>query len=148
MAARTNMRKKDEFDERWEELHRDKRMEATRARTRMKRTFVGTAETVAVGAAFLGSNTIARFLAAKVSLDIVVEVTARFGPQAGHNLSTLLAAVIAEPRLIAAIAAGFFLVVDGLFFIAGKISAKSKSYQEQKKRIEARKAAREIAARR
>ena len=59
------------------------------------------AEILAIAVSFLQRSRIARFITAKLGMDTVVEVTRYFGPDAGHGLSTVLAAVIAEPKLIA-----------------------------------------------
>ena len=78
---------------------------------RTRRVFLHTLELIAVALAFLEGNAIARFLVAKVGMDTVVEVTHRFGRSAGRSVSTFLAAIVAEPRLIAVIVAGFFIVL-------------------------------------
>lgn len=84
--------------------------EDRRLRRRTRRIFLRCVELIAVAVSFLGRNAIARFLAAKAGLDLVVEVTARFGADAGHRLSTIVAAIIAEPRLIAVIVVIFLLI--------------------------------------
>ena len=84
--------------------------EDRRLRRRTRRIFLRCVELIAVAVSFLGRNAIARFLAAKAGLDLVVEVTARFGADTGHRLSTIVAAIIAEPRLIAVIVVLFFLI--------------------------------------
>ena len=84
--------------------------EDRRLRRRTRRIFLRCVELIAIAVSFLGRNAIARFLAAKAGLDLVVEVTARFGADTGHRLSTIVAAIIAEPRLIAVIVVLFFLI--------------------------------------
>ena len=79
-------------------------------RHRARRVFFRTVELITIALSFFGRNAIARFIGAKLGLDFIVEVTAHFGADAGHRLSTIVAAIIAEPRLIALIVTGFFLV--------------------------------------
>ena len=86
-------------------------------RRRATRVFFRTVELIAIAVSFFGRNAIARFIGAKLGLDFIVEVTARFGANAGHRLSTIVAAIIAEPRLIALIVTGFFLVCHVIAWI-------------------------------
>ena len=74
-------------------------------------------EIIAIVVSFLGRNAIARFLAAKVGLDFTVEVTAVFGRAAGHRVSTVVALLVAEPRLIAVLVAGVFLIIELIVWI-------------------------------
>ena len=84
---------------------------------RSKYVFWRCLEIVAIAVSFLGRNAIARFLAAKVGLDFTVEVTAAFGRDAGHKVSTIVALIVAEPRLIAVLVAGIFLIIELVFWI-------------------------------
>lgn len=74
-------------------------------------------EILAVVLSFLGRNAIARFLAAKLGLSVVVEVTSRFGADAGHRLSSFVALIIAEPRLIAVIVTGIIVLLHVIAWI-------------------------------
>ena len=83
----------------------------------VKKTFLHTLEILAVVLSFLGRNSIARFLAAKLGLSAVVEVTSRFGADAGHRFSSFVALLIAEPRLIAVIVAGVIVLFHAVAWI-------------------------------
>ena len=112
---------KDDFDERWERMHRErKRREAQLKKTRGGKIFLRIAELLTIGLSFLASSRIARFITAKLTMDTVVEVTAHFGPAVGHRLATILAAIAAEPLLIAAAVTGIILLLE---FIALVIRA-------------------------
>ncbi len=74
-------------------------------------------EILAIVLSFLGRNAIARFLAAKLGLSVVVEVTSRFGADAGHRLSSFVALLIAEPRLIAVIVTGIIVLLHAIAWI-------------------------------
>ena len=90
-------------------------------RSHIRIRFLRVIELLTIVLSFLGSSRIARFLAAKVSLDVVVEVTDRFGAPAGHRLSTLVSLIIAEPKLIAVIVTGIWLSVDLVLWIVWMI---------------------------
>ncbi len=68
----------------------------------------------------LERSRIARFLSTKVILDLVVEVTDKFGAAAGHRLSTGIAAIVAEPMIIVYIVAGLLTVINLLVFLLRK----------------------------
>ena len=85
--------------------------------------FVLLLEVGAVVASFLASSSIARFLTAKITMDVVVEVTARFGKEAGHALSNVLAMIVAEPRIIAVIVAGFILFLNFIVWLIRKLAS-------------------------
>ena len=87
----------------------------------MARIFVSLLEVIAVAVSFLAGSRIARFLTAKVSMDVIVEVTDRFGPAAGHNLSTLLASIVAEPRLIAVFVIIVLVVFNIIFWLISRL---------------------------
>ena len=76
----------------------------------LKNTWVRALEITLIVVSFLERNQIARFISAKLGLDFVVEVTSRFGAPAGHRLSSWIAVIIAEPRLIAVIVTGIVFV--------------------------------------
>ncbi len=84
---------------------------------------------VTVFLSYLGRSRIVRFITAKLGLDVVVEVTARFGAPAGHRLSSFVAALIAEPRLIAVIVAGIFLLIDLIVIIVRAARRRSRRPQ-------------------
>ena len=81
------------------------------SKRRSRAIFVRTVELIVVVLSFLGSSAIARFLVAKITLDTIVWVTSTFGPGVGHTLSSFLAAIVAEPRIIAFIVAGIFFLI-------------------------------------
>ena len=83
-------------------------------------------EILAVALSFLQRSRIARFLSAKLSMGAVVEVTARFGRSAGHRLSTVLAAIVAEPRLIVIIVIGVILIGELIAWIVRQILRRSR----------------------
>ena len=68
----------------------------------------------------LERSRIARFLSTKVVLDLVVEVTDKFGAAAGHRLSTIIAAIVAEPMILVYIVAGLLTLVNLLVFLFRK----------------------------
>ena len=74
-------------------------------------------ELLAIALSFLGRSRIARFLTAKASMDIVVEVTAILGKDAGHRLSTFFAFLAAEPALIAVFVTILILLVELVLWI-------------------------------
>ena len=80
----------------------DKNIEKNRhKKSSFSRTLVRVLEVMAIVLGFLANSRIARFLSAKVTMDVLVEVSVRFGAPTGHFLSTVIAAVIAEPLIIA-----------------------------------------------
>lgn len=83
-----------------------------RKKSHFARNLVLTIEVLAIVLSVLERSRIARFLSAKITLDLVVEVTDRFGKAAGHRLSTIIAAIVAEPLIIAYVLAGTLLVID------------------------------------
>lgn len=95
-----------------EERHEREEARARRAKGTAVRAFRRGLELVAVGLSYFQSSYIVRFLTAKMSMDVLVEVTARFGASTGHALSTVLAALVAEPRLIAVGVAGVLLLLE------------------------------------
>jgi|GEM_PF-545936 len=85
------------------------------------RAFLTALELLAVALSFLERSRIARFLSTKVALDTVVEVTARFGRDAGHRLSTCVAVFVAEPRLIAVLVAGVIVCLHLLAWLLRRL---------------------------
>lgn len=84
------------------------------------RNLVLTLEALAIVLSVLGRSRIARFLSAKATLGLVVEVTDRFGKAAGHRLSTIIAAIVAEPLIIAYVLAGILVVIDLIVLLIRK----------------------------
>ena len=82
-------------------------------------------EVLAIVLSFLESSRIARFLTAKVSMDVVVEVTDKFGTRAGHRMSSILAFIVAEPRIIAVAVTGVILVLELILGIVRLAKAKA-----------------------
>lgn len=78
-------------------------------------------ELIAIALSFLGRSRIARFLTAKASMDIVVEVTAVLGRDAGHRLSTFFAFLAAEPALIAVFVTIVVLLVELILWVIGRL---------------------------
>ena len=74
----------------------------------------------------LERSRIARFLSTKAILDLVVEVTDKFGAAAGHRLSTMIASIVAEPMIIVYIVAGLLTVINLLVFLIQKHRHKKK----------------------
>ena len=111
-----------------EERHEREEARAERTKSHVMRAFRHALELVAVGLSYFQSSYIVRFLTAKLSMDVLVEVTARFGANAGHSLSTLLAALVAEPRLIAVGVAAVLLLVE---LIAGTCRAVSRGRRKK-----------------
>ena len=101
--------------------HGRRRRRPRRRRSRTAFIFARLLEITAVVVSFLAGSRIARFLTAKVSMDVLVEVTDRFGPRAGHSLSTLMAAIVAEPRLIAVILIGVFVICHFVAWIVRRL---------------------------
>ena len=98
-----------------EAMHRyypGEEMYLRRKKSHAGRIFLRVLEILAVILSYLESSRIARFITAKLSMDLVVETTHRLGPQAGHSLSTFLAAIVAEPRLIALIVVILILLLE------------------------------------
>ena len=86
-------------------------------RARAALIFWRAAEILAIVLSFLGRSRIARFLGTKAVLDFVVEVTAIFGREAGHRLSTFLALLAAEPQLITVTVTSLILLVELIIYI-------------------------------
>ena len=86
--------------------------EYRRAKGHTKRVFVRVLEILLIALSYFERSYIVRFLTAKISMDVLVEVTDRFGADWGHRLSTVLAVIVAEPRLIAVIVTGVILVLE------------------------------------
>ena len=76
--------------------------------------FLRVMEVLTVGTSFLASSRIARFLTAKITMDVVVEVTDRFGKNVAHALTTTLAMIVAEPRIIAFTVTGVILGLNAI----------------------------------
>lgn len=93
----------------------------TKKKSSFSATLIRVLELMAVILSFLGSSHIARFLSAKVTMDLLVEVTDKFGASAGHTLSTVIAAVIAEPMIIAYVVTGVIIFFNILALMIGKI---------------------------
>ena len=99
----------------------DKSIEKNRQKkTSFSRTLVRVLEILAIVLAFLGNSRIARFLSAKVTMDVLVEVSVRFGAPAGHFLSSVIAAVIAEPLIIAYGITGVIVAIHLLVLLIRK----------------------------
>lgn len=79
-------------------------------RRRTRWVFFRIVEILAVILSFLAGSEIARFISAKVTMDVLVEITARFGAGAGHRVSSLVALIVAQLRIIAVIVAGLFII--------------------------------------
>ena len=62
-----------------------------------------------------------RFLSAKITMDVLVEVTDKFGASAGHFLSTVIAAIVAEPLIIAYVVTGLIVLINLLVMLVRKI---------------------------
>ena len=89
-------------------------------------------EILAIVLSFLGRNAIARFLAAKLGLSVVVEVTSRFGADAGHRLSSFVALLIAEPRLIAVIVTGIIVLLHAIAWFISLMRGSRRSPDSKK----------------
>ena len=94
-------------------------------KTKAGRIFLRVMEVLAIVLSFLESSRIARFLTAKVSMDVVVEVTDKFGTRAGHRMSSILALIVAEPRIIAVAVTGVILVLELILGIVRLAKAKA-----------------------
>ena len=94
-------------------------------RSHAKLRFLHIIEILTIVLSFLASSRIARFLAAKISLSVIVEVTDKFGAAAGHRLSTLVSMIIAEPKIIAVIVTGIWLCVDLVLWIVWMIRSRN-----------------------
>ncbi|MDO5702153.1 MAG: hypothetical protein Q4G47_02215 [Lachnospiraceae bacterium] len=81
------------------------------------KTLVRVLEIAAIVLSILARSRIARFLSTKAALSLVVEVTDKFGAPAGHFLSTVIAAIVAEPMIIVYIVTGVIVCVN-LFVMA------------------------------
>ena len=93
-------------------------------------------EILAIVLSFLGRNAIARFLAAKFGLSVVVEVTSRFGADAGHRLSSFVALLIAEPRLIAVIVTGIIVLFHAIAWIISLLRGPKHRPHHRRKQLE------------
>ncbi|MBR2259061.1 MAG: hypothetical protein IJ899_17385 [Blautia sp.] len=113
-----------DFDQRWEIMHKEKKkLRALQQREKslsIRRVFTYSLEVLAVSLSYLERSRIVRFITAKLTLDTVVEVTAHFGRDAGHRLSTVLAMLTAEPYLIAVVLTGIFLVLNFVGFLSDR----------------------------
>ena len=98
---------------------RRKRADETfhRAKRHTRRIFVRVMEILLIALSYFERSYIVRFLSAKISMDVIVEVTARFGRDPGHRPSTVMAVIVAEPRLIAVIVTGIILVLELIVLI-------------------------------
>lgn len=74
--------------------------------------FLRVAELVVIGVSLFEGSHIVRFLTAKITMDVVVEITARFGPGVGHQVSAILASIVAEPKLIAVFVTFAILIIE------------------------------------
>ena len=104
-------------------------------KTRAGRVFVYIVELLAIAISFLGRSQIARFLTAKVGMDVLVEVTDRFGRDAGHRLSTVIAFIVAEPHIIAVVVAGIIVVLEFVFWLFHAIKGR-KRHGKRRRRLE------------
>ena len=86
--------------------------------------FVRTLEVLAIGGSYFTSSRLARFFTTKVVLDIQTEITVHFGRDAGHQMATVLAAIVAEPRIIAAVVTGVILFINLIAFLCRKIGGR------------------------
>ena len=93
------------------------------------KVFARILELVVIGISFFERSYIVRFLSAKLSMDVLVEITAHFGPGVGHQVSSLLAAIVAEPRLVAVIATGIILVIELLASLLRLIFRPRRAYR-------------------
>ena len=103
-------------------------LKSKREKTLFRRKLAWTIEILVVVLAVLARSRIARFLSTKITLDLVVEVTDKLGPEAGHRLSTVIAAIVAEPLIVAYIVAGIFVVVNILAVLFRSIRAGRRKY--------------------
>lgn len=101
-----------------------------------KKTFLHMLEILAIVLSFLGRNAIARFLAAKLGLSVVVEVTSRFGADAGHRLSSFVALLIAEPRLIAVIVTGIIVLLHMIAWVISRLRHSGRRPHNRRKQLE------------
>lgn len=98
------------------EIERNRRKSSSFART-----LVRVLEILAIFLSFLNCSRIARFLSAKITMDVLVEVTDKFGASAGHFLSTVIAAIVAEPLIIAYVVTGLIVLINLLVMLVRKI---------------------------
>ena len=85
------------------------------------RIFRRSMELLAIVLSFLARSRIARFLTAKASMDLVVEVTAVLGRDAGHRLSTFFAFLAAEPALIAVFVTAIVLLTELILWVIARL---------------------------
>lgn len=97
-----------------------------RKRSRAGIYFARSLELIAIALAYLEKSRLVRFVTAKLSMSAVVEVTARFGRDAGHRLSTFLSLIVAEPRLLAVIITGILLIVNLVIWLTGLLQSQSR----------------------
>ena len=88
-----------------------------RKRSRTGLVFLHVMELVTIGLSYLERSRIVRFITAKLGLDVVVEVTDRFGAPAGHRLSTFVSLLIAEPALIAVLVTAVWVLINLIVFL-------------------------------
>ena len=81
--------------------------------------FARSLEIIAIAMVYLERSRAARFIAAKLSMSTVVEVTSHFGAKAGHRLSTVLALFVAEPKLLAVLITGILIAVNLVLWLLG-----------------------------
>ena len=93
-------------------------------RRRARHTFRHVCELIVIGLTYFQRSAIVRFLTTKLSMDVVVEVSARYGAPAGHRLSTFMAAIAADPRILALIITGIILIFNLLGWIIRKVSGR------------------------
>ena len=103
------------------QLTEDRRSRSYRERSGAGIYFARSLEIVAIALAYLERSRVVRFITAKLSMDTVVEVTARFGRTAGHRLSTILALFVAEPKLLAVVITGFLIIVNLIMWVVGML---------------------------
>ena len=100
----------------------DSRIEKQKKKKSMfARNLVRVMEVLAIVISILERSRIARFLSTKVTLDVLVEVTDKFGADAGHRLSTFIAAVVADPMIVAYVVAGFLVFLNLVVFLIRRL---------------------------
>ena len=101
--------------------------------TNPRLVFIHMTELLVIILSFLQSSRLARFMAAKVSMDVIVEVTARFGPDAGHRLSTFMAAIVAEPKIAAVVVTAVIIVCHAVIFLACRLTRRYRHVSGRKR---------------
>ena len=104
-----------------QERHEMEDARARRVRSRVRMVFARALEIVLVAISYFQSSYIVRFVTTKLSMDVLVEVSVRFGRDTGHLLSTCLATIATEPRLIAVVVAAVLLVIEFFAWIGRSI---------------------------